>query len=168
MIRRIIFLVYYILHLQAVYAQFIKESHLTGSLESNTHFYFDDAGLEFDRPGSPFATNNYLMLDYRYRFIEAGIQYENYLPPLIGFANQLEGHRLVKRFLSIKTDRLLVTLGHFYEQFGNGLVLRTYEDRALGINTSLDEKAISWNQGRLFRFKGFGARQLGYLRHGNE
>src|SRR5690606_19005428 len=30
-----------------------------------------------------------------------------------------------------------ITLGHFYEQFGSGLALRSWEDRALGINNAI-------------------------------
>ena len=30
-----------------------------------------------------------------------------------------------------------VTLGNYYEQFGSGFILRTYEERSLGIDNSL-------------------------------
>ena len=39
---------------------------------------------------------------------------------------------------SYKNDFVDVTLGSIYEQFGSGLVLRAYEDRALGYDNMLD------------------------------
>jgi hypothetical protein len=35
-------------------------------------------------------------------------------------------------------DKLELTAGNFYEQFGNGLTLRTYQEWALGIDNSID------------------------------
>ena len=39
-------------------------------------------------------------------------------------------------FLQYKTKKIDATLGHFYEQFGSGLLYRSWEDRALGINNA--------------------------------
>ena len=35
-------------------------------------------------------------------------------------------------------DNLTVTAGNFYEQFGSGLILRSFEERTLGIDNALD------------------------------
>ena len=40
-------------------------------------------------------------------------------------------------FLNFKNETLDITGGYFYEQFGNGLILRSWEDRQLGINTAI-------------------------------
>jgi hypothetical protein len=42
------------------------------------------------------------------------------------------------RYVGYKNDFVDVTLGSFYEQFGSGLALRAYEDRALGYDNLLD------------------------------
>ena len=36
-----------------------------------------------------------------------------------------------------KFEKLEITLGNYYEQFGSGFILRTYEERSLGIDNSL-------------------------------
>jgi hypothetical protein len=40
-------------------------------------------------------------------------------------------------YANYRSSKLEVTAGHFFEQFGSGLLLRGWEDRALGINTAL-------------------------------
>jgi hypothetical protein len=44
---------------------------------------------------------------------------------------------LATYFLNFKNKTFDITAGYFYEQFGSGLILRTWEDRALGINNAL-------------------------------
>ncbi|HNW68549.1 MAG TPA: DUF6029 family protein, partial [Bacteroidales bacterium] len=48
-----------------------------------------------------------------------------------------KGQGLTNYFVDYKNDFIQVTAGSFYEQFGNGLVFRAYEDRQLGIDNSL-------------------------------
>lgn len=149
-----------------VSGQFFKESRVSGSVESNSHYYFTDRKLNFLLPELPFATNNYLKLNYSWKLFEAAIQYENYLPPLIGYSEKLKGHRLAQRFISFRNEKLEATAGTFYEQFGSGLILRAYEDRALGINTTLDGLNLRWNPLNYLSLKAFGAKQLGYKHDG--
>ena len=37
-----------------------------------------------------------------------------------------------------------VTAGNFYEQFGKGLTLRSYEDKGLGIDNSIDGIRVNY------------------------
>ena len=71
--------------------------------------------------------------------LTAGIQLESYAP--INLLNNSELYDkdlgLATYYLQYKTKSIDLTLGHYYVQFGNGLILRTWEDRALGINTAL-------------------------------
>lgn len=67
----------------------------------------------------------------------AGLRYEAYLNPLEGFRAEYAGQGIANYFVSYKTQDFAVTAGHFYEQFGNGLTLRSYEDRYLGIDNAI-------------------------------
>ena len=40
-------------------------------------------------------------------------------------------------YLNYKTEKIDITAGYFYEQFGSGLLLRSWEDRSLGINNAI-------------------------------
>ena len=49
---------------------------------------------------------------------------------------QYRGNGIPFRFISYVSDGLEVTVGNYYEQFGSGLVLRTYEDKGLGVDNA--------------------------------
>ncbi|MDX9852881.1 MAG: DUF6029 family protein [Tenuifilaceae bacterium] len=115
---------------------------LSGSLESNTIYYRNDSTINAIAPKDKIGSNNYLKLDYRYGAFSAGLQYEAYLPPLVGYSTSLEGNEVVHRYASYNSDFLSFTVGNFYEQFGSGLIFRAYEERSLGVNNSLDGVSI--------------------------
>src|SRR5690606_38964311 len=66
-------------------------------------------------------------------------QYEAYLPTvLLGYSPTWENQNGIGTYyLNYKNETLDITGGYFYEQFGSGLILRTWEDRQLGINNAL-------------------------------
>ena len=110
-----------------------------GSFESNSQYLQDDEGLNFYSPSDNFRSNNYLKLDFQNGNFLYGIQYESYLPSaLLGYSeifNNNEG--IAQYYLKYENKNSELTVGSFYEQFGNGLVFRAWEDRQLGINNSL-------------------------------
>ena len=111
------------------------EGRLSGSFETNGVWYVPDRGTVY---GDRFGSNNYMKLDYSRGNFTAGAQYELYAPALHGFNPNLKGGRITNKFAGWSDGRFAVTVGDFYEQFDNGLVLRSWEDRALGFNNSLE------------------------------
>lgn len=76
----------------------------------------------------------------------AGVRLESYMPPVQGFDVRY-GDRSVGipfRYATFKEDKLEVTAGNFYEQFGNGLILRSYEERALGLDNAFDGLRVKY------------------------
>jgi len=65
------------------------------------------------------------------------MRFEAYLPPLVGFDTHYEGYGVPYWFLNYKNDKLEITAGNFYEQFGNGMSLRTWQEWTLGYDNSL-------------------------------
>ncbi|MCH8533441.1 MAG: DUF6029 family protein [Flavobacteriaceae bacterium] len=110
-----------------------------GGLESNVQYYVEDSGLESAIvPEDQLRSNNYLYANYNYNKWTAGMQIEAYEQnALLNYNPKFEGTHLGIYFLNYKDEKWDVTLGHFYEQFGNGMILRAWEDRALGINSAL-------------------------------
>ena len=49
-----------------------------------------------------------------------------------------EGEGLANKFIQYKNQFIDITLGNFYDEFGNGLILRTYYDPNLGIDNSIN------------------------------
>ena len=127
-----IFLGFIILFTSIITAQ--DNGSFYGGFESNSQWLLDDDGLNFTAPEDQFRANNYLLLNYSLGKFTAGIQYESYLPSaLLGYAPVYDGENGIGTYyLNFKNETLDITGGYFYEQFGSGLILRSWEDRQLG------------------------------------
>lgn len=109
-----------------------------GGFESNAQWYLNDKGRKIDHPEDPVRSNNYLLLNYQLKGFSAGIQVESYEQnALLNYNPGFKGTDIATYYASYKTSKLELTAGYFYEQFGSGMLLRAWEDRALGINTAL-------------------------------
>ena len=84
-----------------------------------------------------FLTNTYIDLQLLSKHIDAGARLEYLEHPLPGFENDFKGWGLPNFWVKGKLGSNELTLGTFYEQFGSGFILRTYEERSLGIDNSL-------------------------------
>lgn len=132
--------------------------------ESNSQYYIDDNKIKLEESEAQyrFRSNNYLKIDYRLKNFEFGIQGESYQPKaLLQYNPQLEKYHIGTLFARYNNTRkgVDITLGHFYEQFGSGLALRLWEDRALGINNALFGGRIQWNLLDAFQLKALAGRQ---------
>lgn len=114
---------------------------INGGFESNSQWYLNDKGLNFSHPENPVRSNNYLFLNSKYKNFYAGIQGESYQKnALLNYNPDFTGKNIVNLatyFVQYKNDKIDLTAGYFYEQFGSGLLYRSWEDRALGINNAL-------------------------------
>ena len=109
-----------------------ERGRVSGSVESNSIYYLDDAVL--GTPEHPWGSNNYLKLDYTAGAFGAGLQAEYYPQALAGYPAELHGAGLTGLYASWNGRLLEATAGSFFEQLGSGLILRTWEDRELGLN----------------------------------
>ena len=127
---------------------------LSGSFETNTTYYVDN---EKDGVNSAsdykYGSNNYFKLDYVYKGFSAGVQGEWYPQPLVGYDTEYTGFAIPIKYIAWQNDNLSITVGDFYEQFGSGLILRTWEDRALGFNNSLGGARFNYNIKDIVRIK---------------
>ena len=117
-------------------------AQLTTSLESNSQWYIDDEKIKLSPEDAKerLRSNNYLRLDYYTGNWSFGTQIESYEPiSLLNYNPELEGTNIGTVYAKYKFEKinLEITAGHFYEQFGSGLVFRTWENRQLGINNAM-------------------------------
>lgn len=82
-------------------------------------------------------SNTYIDFNATNPLLEVGARLEYARQPLPGFEKEFSGWGLPHFYATGKFRNMEVTAGTFYEQFGAGFVLRTYEDRSLGIDNSL-------------------------------
>ena len=121
------------------------KGRLTGSFETNSICYVEDAKTAAILPEDNFGSNNYLKLDYYHGKFSAGIQTEAYLPVLQGYPTELSKVGLSNFYAQWVDESFSVTAGTFYEQFGSGLLFRAYEDRTLGMNNALMGARVTYN-----------------------
>ncbi len=136
--------------LQTVYGQF--SNHLNLGFESNLIWYNDDSKIgdfydDVSRSGEEhLRSNNYLKLDYNfYDFLSASVQVESYSPQaLLNFSPNFENTNIGTYNVRYKRGKIDVTAGYYYAQFGSGLILRSWEDRELGLNNALRGGMITY------------------------
>ncbi|MFA8449085.1 MAG: DUF6029 family protein [Bacteroidales bacterium] len=111
-----------------------------GSTQIDAQIYQADKNIGIDslKDGKKFGINGYTDLVYTKGNFSAGMRFEAYLPPLNGFENNYDGVGIPYRWAKYTSDQFEITAGNFYEQFGSGLVLRSYQEWNLGIDNSID------------------------------
>ena len=151
-------------------AQESNKGQLTGSLESTSIYYVEDTGLDAGSSVSPddhFGSNNYLKLDYSYGKFSAGIQLEGFLPALQGYDYAVYGNGkrtlLGAKYVSWQDENFGFRAGDIYDQYGSGLVFRSYEDRALGFNNSIEGVQGRYEYKEYVRLSGLYGRPRLYL-----
>lgn len=122
-----------------------SKGYVTGSVESTSHLYQHDSKNMAVVPEKGYGTNNYVKLEYLNKGFTAGLQAEAYYPALLGYSADLKGVNLTNLFLNWKNDSFSVTAGSYYEQFGSGLLFRSWEDRAIGLNNSMLGARVSYS-----------------------
>lgn len=116
----------------------VGNGKISGEFGFNGMYYIPDSHIGAVPVDSKVRANTYLSLMYNIGGFTIGAQYEFYSFPLIDFEKiNYKGQGLTRYYADYKNDFIQVTAGTFYEQFGNGFTLRSYEDRQLGIDNSL-------------------------------
>ncbi|MCX6247559.1 MAG: DUF6029 family protein [Bacteroidetes bacterium] len=118
----------------------IKGSQVSGSFQADAQYYLKDSKMgitDSSIDGQLTRMNGFTEINYSFKNFTAGMRFEAYLPPLVGFDPKYQGYGVPYWFLNYKNDKLEITAGNFYEQFGNGLTLRTWQEWTLGFDNSL-------------------------------
>lgn len=118
-------------------AQGIMGGHVTGNVQLDGQMSRADSVIGAQDVPEKLLMNARADILYTLGDFSAGLRFEMYEKPLLGFDAQYEGEGLANYFVSYNGKRLSVTAGNFYEQFGSGMILRTYEDRYLGLDNSI-------------------------------
>lgn len=127
------------LNAQSSVDQILNRGEIRGNFQIEAQYYVEDSITGAQEVPEDIRSNAFLNLIYTNGGFSAGIRYESYLNALLGYPEGYNNNNGISyRFASFTQDKLSVTVGNFYEQFGNGLVLRTYEERGLGYDNALD------------------------------
>lgn len=142
----------------------LGNSRISGDFGFNGMYYIPDSLIGAEKVDSKVRGNAFLNLLYSNGGFSAGARYEFYMFPLIDFEKiNYKGQGIRYFFADYKNKFVQVTAGNYYEQFGNGLVLRAYEDRQLGIDNSLLGARVKVNPYKGVTIKGvWGVERLNF------
>lgn len=157
---RIVFIFLSALFCRTSYAQVMNE---LGSIHGN--FQIDAANYQKDTiigadPGSEiFRYNAFGNINYQKGGFSAGVRFESYNPPLLGYLPGYKGSGIPYRFARYQHKDIDITVGNFYEQFGSGIILKAYENRGLLYDNALDGMRVIFTPRKGITLKGLVGKQ---------
>ncbi len=151
-----------------MYAQEVDKDYgnVSGNFEINMQTYKKDTIIGAPDVPEKMRANAYANINYTKGKFSAGVRYEAYLNTLLGYSEEYNGQGIAYRYASYKANELEFTVGNFYEQFGNGLILRAYEDKALGYDNALDGVRLRYKPIDGIKITGFIGKQKKYFEYG--
>ena len=114
-----------------------KKITVSGSIQSDILIPQDDDKIGTEETNDWALTNTYADVSVMSKHIDGGARFEFLKHPLPGFEKDFKGWGVPNIYLKAHFKNWNLTLGNFYEQFGSGFILRTYEERSLGVDNSL-------------------------------
>lgn len=142
------------------------EGQVHGSIEIDAQYYRPDSLIGAPAVPEKMLMNTYDQLDYTNGKISAGIRYEAYQDALQGYDPRYNGSGFPYKYIDYKQDNMEVTVGNYYEQFGSGMILRTYWSPQLGVDNSLNGVRVKYNPAKGIYLKGIIGNQRYYWQQG--
>jgi hypothetical protein len=121
----------------------LAQGTISGNMETNFQYLLTDPKINADQPDEKSLINSYINVNYRIAGFKAGVRLETYLPRILGYPDRFDGAGLGYRYVGYENDLVDITVGNFYEQFGSGLIFRSYEDRALGFDNMMNGVSLN-------------------------
>ena len=144
-----------------VYAQVT----LSGSVQSDILVPQDDDKIGTEHSDDKVLTNTYLDLNLGSKYVDAGARFEFLKYPLPGYEPDFKGWGVPHFYVKGHYKNVELTAGDYYEQFGSGFVLRTYEERSLGIDNALRGGRIVYKPVSGVTLKALTGKQRRYWHH---
>ena len=138
-----------------------KDITFSGSIQSDILLPQNDEATGATKTDD-LLTNTYVDLQLQSNHIDAGARLEYMEHPLPGFENDFKGWGIPHFWVKGKLGCAELTAGTFYEQFGSGFILRTYEERSLGIDNSLLGGHLTLRPAKGLTFKLLSGKQRRY------
>lgn len=126
------------------YSQETTEGVVTGSLQTDMQYYREDSLIGAPKVPEYLLMNTYANFTYTKGKFSAGVRFESYLNTLQGFDSRNNGTGIPYKWARYATDEFDFTVGNFYEQFGSGLIFRSYEEKSLGYDNAMDGLRIKY------------------------
>lgn len=146
--------------------QILSNGKIRGNFQLDMQYYQEDTIIGAQDVPEKILSNGFLNLVYTNGSFSTGVRYESYLNALLGFPTGYQGNGITYRFASFERDNLNITVGNFYEQFGNGLIFRAYEERGLGYDNMMDGIRLKYRFKKGLTLTGVTGRQRIFFDYG--
>ena len=141
------------------WAQDNQNGSIQGDFNFSAQSYSEDPAINAQKVDETMLMNAYSNIRFNKGNFTAGVRFESYLNVLQGFDSRFDGNGIPYRFAQYNVNGLDITVGNFYEQFGNGLIFRSYEEKTLGIDNAMDGVRLKYSPLKGLSLKGFVATQ---------
>jgi len=141
----------------------VGQGQLSGDLMLNSNFYDHDSSIgatttQYLHEMS--STESWLYLNYQISGFSFSARYDLFnnsplLDPQEAYTRQGIGLYSISKTI----DKLTITAGTFYDQFGSGITFRAYEDRLIGLDYAIRGIHLKYNFSDNFFIKGFTGQQ---------
>jgi hypothetical protein len=144
-------------------AQFLQDASIHGNFQLDAQYYKADKAIGAPDVKEKMLSNGFANIIFTTGNFSAGARYESYLNPLQGFDRRYKGSGIPYRYATYQKDNFEITAGNYYEQFGSGLIFRSYEERNLGLDNAMDGVRVKYNPYRGVRLKGVIGKQRAFF-----
>jgi predicted porin len=137
-----------------------------GNFSTDIQYYNEDSAIGAVVLPQKMGANAWANLIYTNGAFEAGGRFESYTPALAGYPAGLpfSGSGVGFRYARYTMSDLEVTVGNFFEQFGQGMIFRSYEERYLGVDNAMDGIRVKYRPVPGIMLKGFiGQQRLNFV-----
>ncbi len=146
--------------------QILNNGEVHGNFQMDMQYYEEDTLIGAAAIPEKVLMNGFANFIYTNGNFEAGIRYESYLNTMQGFPKKYKGNGIGNKYASFTNENMKVTVGNYYEQFGNGLIFRSYEVRGLGYDNAMEGIRINYKVTDGFYLKGIIGKQRYYFETG--
>ena len=110
---------------------------MTGNIQMDGQISKADSTIGSSDVPEKLLSNTRADILYTNGDFSAGLRFEAYQNPMLGFDASYKGQGIANYFAAYNGERLSLTAGNFYEQYGNGMIFRSYEDLYLGLDNAM-------------------------------
>ncbi len=140
-----------------------SQGRLSGDLQLKGNFYDSDPKIGTNTTHYKeelSSAKGWFYLNYRLKGFKVSARFDAFHnSPLFDPQEAYSKQGLGYYSLSKEINNLTITGGHFYEQFGSGMIFRAYEDRLLGIDNAVQGVRLKYDFSDQFRVTGFTGKQ---------
>ena len=146
-----------------LHAQGLNNGEIHGNFQLDAQYYNPDSAIGAQPVPEKFLMNSFANLIYTNGDFSAGVRFESYLNTMLGFDPRYKGTGFPYKFATFNRDNFSITVGNYYEQFGSGMIFRSYEERGLGYDNAMEGVRVKYTLLKGIHIKGLIGKQRYYF-----